>query len=389
MRLFSLLSGRVLAEVSCWPPERFLTLCAGEDIPVSRVERPAPEVLRLLLPAGAIPRLAALGEKQGFTLRILRRRGPSAGVRLFRRRRLLLLLPAALLLLVLASEGFIWEIQVEGAETVPPAAVCAALARQGLYRGAPRRGLVSETLAAAVLPELPGVSYLGVNFIGSRAVVTVREETAADNPPDPRAPAEIRAARGGVIRRLTVLEGQSAVAVGETVQPGQLLVPDRADSLSSGSRSVRAQAQVWAETERELTAAIPLAWEAKTARGAVTETRTFLLWGWRLNFDFRSSIFPMDCDKITVEENVTLLGRTLPFGWETCRTRPFETETVPRETAGTLLREHLLAELREQLGDGEILSAEFFAQERGGALFLTLRASCLEDIAEQIETGQK
>ena len=206
-----------------------------------------------------------------------------------------------------------------------------------------------------------------------------RPELASDG-----APGSITAAASGIIERMEVYEGAPAVSVGDAVAVGETLVSGEMASAVGDTRYVRARAAVTARTYVELTASAPLKY------GRLLEADTHSRWSLiigsvRVNFFRGSSQTPPGCGKI-IEE--------YPLAWEGVFRLPV---TLVRETVieysaqeaeedPALLEQRLAEALQSRLerrleGRGEALSVHFTARESGGALYVTLRAECREDIA--------
>ena len=144
-----------------------------------------------------------------------------------------------------------------GAEKLPLGQVLRALSRCGVDSGTCRYSVSADLVRSQMLRELPELAWMTVNISGSRAVAVVVERQEKPEIYAESAPADIVAARTGIVRRLSVENGRPVVHSGQSVLAGETLVSAEMDSLSNGSKYVRARAQVLADTWRELSAVCP------------------------------------------------------------------------------------------------------------------------------------
>jgi hypothetical protein len=129
---------------------------------------------------------------------------------------------------------------------------------------------------------------------------------------------------------------------------------------------------------------MPLEAAIKEHTGNTAARRSLIIGGKRINLSLNTRIPWASYDKITSERPLRFAaGNTLPL---TAGTERFY-EYVPLPSALSvsdaerILREGLLAALREEIGNGVIVSAEFETSEEGGVVTVTLRAECIEQIA--------
>jgi similar to stage IV sporulation protein len=153
--------------------------------------------------------------------RVLARGGFPLWWRRARRRAVLALSLLLAVGAVMQVSSRIWVVDVSG---VPPALqprVLAAVTTAGLRPGAVRRDLDTARVEAAVLSQVPGVSWAGVRIFGGLVIVRVHALNA--NRPPPPAP-RLVARVDGVVRRVAVYAGSAAVAPGDRVRRGQTLI---------------------------------------------------------------------------------------------------------------------------------------------------------------------
>ena len=376
--------GSVLCEIRGAAPLRCLNALGEAGIEAKRAERADEFTLRLTLDERDYSAAAAIAARSQCELARIGSRGGALLAR--RRRRRIALLTAAVVCFALLAAGslFVWEIDISGCESVTEGEVRRALASAGVAEGSFWPAWDADAVKNHLLLEIPELAWAGVSVSGSRAEVRVRERIERPELASDGAPGSITAAASGIIERMEVYEGAPAVSVGDAVAVGETLVSGEMASAVGDTRYVRARAAVTARTYVELTACAPLKY------GRLLEADTHSRWSLiigsgRVNFFRGSSQTPPGCGKI-IEE--------YPLAWEGVFRLPV---TLVRETVieyaaqeaeedPGLLEQRLAEALQSRLerrleGRGEALSVHFTARESGGALYVTLRAECREDIA--------
>ena len=376
--------GSVLCEIRGAAPLRCLNALGEAGIEAKRAERADEFTLRLTLDERDYSAAAAIAARSQCELARISSRGGALLARRLRRRIALLTAAVVCFALLAAGSLFVWEIDISGCESVTEGEVRRALASAGVAEGSFWPAWDADAVKNHLLLEIPELAWAGVSVSGSRAEVRVRERIERPELASDGAPGSITAAASGIIERMEVYEGAPAVSVGDAVAAGETLVSGEMASAVGDTRYVRARAAVTARTYVELTACAPLKY------GRLLEADTHSRWSLiigsgRVNFFRGSSQTPPGCGKI-IEE--------YPLAWEGVFRLPV---TLVRETVieyaaqeaeedPGLLEQRLAEALQSRLerrleGRGEALSVHFTARESGGALYVTLRAECREDIA--------
>ena len=376
--------GSVLCEIRGAAPLRCLNALGEAGIEAKRAERADEFTLRLTLDERDYSQAASIAARRQCELARISSRGGALLARRLRRRIALLTAAVVCFALLAAGSLFVWEIDISGCESVTEGEVRRALASAGVAEGSFWPAWDADAVKNHLLLEIPELAWAGVSVSGSRAEVRVRERIERPELASDGAPGSITAAASGIIERMEVYEGAPAVSVGDAVAVGETLVSGEMASAVGDTRYVRARAAVTARTYVELTACAPLKY------GRLLEADTHSRWSLiigsgRVNFFRGSSQTPPGCGKI-IEE--------YPLAWEGVFRLPV---TLVRETVieysaqeaeedPGLLEQRLAEALQSRLerrleGRGEALSAHFTARESGGALYVTLRAECREDIA--------
>lgn len=321
-----------------------------------------------------------LAEKSGFLFRfrrMLRRPG--------------LLLGTALgVALMLFLSGFYWEMTISGKD-IPYAEseILAAAKRVGVYIGAPR-STDTALASVALLEELPELSWASFNTEGCTVQLELRTSVTKAEGAEHDGTGDIVASRAGLIHSITAQNGTVLVKVGSACAAGQVLVSgitqvgDPYDPEYNPVRCfyTRARAEILAETQRTFTASCPLSTETVRETDLGTQRALYIL-GVRVPLSLSGALKGQTAYTRTP---FVLQGHTLPLWVETVRV--YEEETVPvtftEEEAQRRALENLHQLQKLALGeDGRVLTENITYQTKDGAVYVTSRCVCLENIAQE------
>lgn len=383
-RLVRYFRGYVRVAVRGVHPERVLNACAEAGIPVQEAEPAEDYLLRVTVPERRFARVRELAEHCQCTAEAEARGGAPKLLRRARRHRLLLGLLAVCIAAVLASSLFVWDVEVTGNETVSTGTILRELEAYGVKPGSYWPRFSNDLIRNHMILKIPELQWLAVQIRGSCAEVVVREKTPKPEVVDNDAPVSLYAGASGFILDMEVLGGEARVAPGDLVTEGDLLVSGAMTDLGGGIRPAHALGSIRARTLYELTAQQPLSRTVKTQSGRAKSRWALVAGKKRINFYQSSGISDTECDKIYFEYAFSIPGVfRLPVSLVREQVQPFETEeiSVSQDAARAALEQALMQQLQARIGeDGAIVSSAFTAAERDGALIVTLRAECEQEI---------
>lgn len=286
---------------------------------------------------------------------------------------------AVITVLLLISGLFVWDIQLEGCESLSRGQVLRALEDCGLKEGCFWPAISSDMLRSHMIEKLPEIAWMSVNVSGSRAHVQIKERQQKPEIYNEEDPTNIIAAKTGIIRRMSVLNGYPLVSAGDTVMQGDVLVSGSPESLLGTFRQLRARAQVYADTWYEISSAAPML-PQKNAHGPGYGRLALKFGKNRINFYISSGKGVDECDKIIRECKIGIEGLfTLPVTivWESFKPYKAGDYAAPSEEQ----MEISLRQTLQQSIEGEIEYSTVTASLQDGLYMMTLRAQCLENIA--------
>ena len=360
-------------------PESFINMAVTNGIELWNLKRADDNTLLFDTYESCEASLKMLAEKCCVELELIRYRDKSR--KIFKNRYLLLILCLGLGLCLFVSSLFIWRIEIHGNERLSRGEILRALEDSGVYVGRFWPGIRADPVRSSFIPALEDVAWMTVNINGSRAVVLINERMPKPEIYEESDAADLVAAKTGLVRRVSVLNGNEAVEAGQAVTTGEILVNGHLGSIMGNERRVRARGTVMADVWYEIDSVCPEEMALKTSAG-VPRHRFALAFGKRrINLYISSGKAIDECDKIIKDKTVGLEGHfALPIRFIHETIVPYETETgnaYDMEAMGRFLLSWLLGQT-----EGQILQSSFTESNCHGLYVLTLRAHCVENIAQ-------
>ncbi len=384
----NLLKGEVTARVESGFPERVLNICGEYGIPFWDLRWESPVAFTFTLARRDWKRLRKLSKRLDCQLTAVGWRGTPFFLGRLRHRYGLWVTTGLCLLGLFYGSFFIWDIEIEGNETVSDQTILRVLEEHGVAFGTYGYGVSSFRLRNDLLLDLPELSYIAINVRGCRAYVQVRERVEAPEIISKRQPGNTVAAKDALVTEIQPWDGEKMVLPGTTVTAGQLLISGVVEDDYSGVRYLRGMGVVYGRTWYTLQCRVPLTASEKRYTGEEETYRALLVGKKRINLYFGSSISLDNCDKILSWDTWSLPGGIpLPVTTETAVVRHYELEERRRteEEALALADQVLTSRLAGYIGDGEVLSRELTGQVEGDTLLVTLTAECREQIGQFVE----
>lgn len=385
MKMWQTLSRRRRVEITCADTAFLLNTLLNEGIDVCNAEYCNELVLQMTVANNDYKTLCALAEKQGASVKELKRIGVFWTMFTLGKRPVLLAIATILLILFCYLPSRVLFVAVEGNESVPANQILEAAEECGIGFGASRRQIRSEKMKNALLQKIPQLQWAGINTSGCTAIISVREKSVAEYETNTeKQVGSIVAARDGIIQNYTVFRGNPLCSVGQAVKAGQTLISGYTD-CGIYVQATKAKAEVRALTSRELEVITP-APTAKRGELIAKKTAYSIRIGKKLiKLTKDSGILGATCAKIYLEEYVHLPGGfQLPVALikETFFTYSDEGHTSAVTDDNTWLYSFARSYLHDTMIAGQILAAQAEVNALDGASYLYGRYACIEMIGQ-------
>ncbi len=305
-----------------------LNRCMDRGIVMRAVEFVDEITVIVTVDQSALSNLQTILRETNGEIKILRYRGILQTLRKLRHRSVLLLGILLFLLLSVVMQRRILVVSVEGNRNVSRNMILDAAETAGVYVGASRRDIQSESVKNKLLQAVPQLEWVGVNTHGCVAEITVKEDSAQEQTAKESNHSGIFAARDGIIRTVNVTKGSPVCISGQAVKAGDLLI-SAYTNCGAVIHVTGAEGEVYAETLRNIEVIIPI---IAGLKGEVTKeisNYTLRLGKKRINLLKGSGIFGTTCDKMYKEYYITLPGGfRLPIALEVERLRFYSSGSI-------------------------------------------------------------
>ena len=386
MNLMKSLAGMLEVEITSAFPEETLKQAAEAGVSIFSAKADSALKCAFRVHRRDYPVLMKICQKRGDKLEVRKEIGVFwSGKRLISRPILLSGFLLLLILMLLIPTRVLF-IRVDGCSAVPERRILEAAEELGLSFGASRRHIRSEQLKNGLLSKIPELKWAGVNTKGCVAVISVRERTAAQEQAEESGRVgNVIAVRDGIVDSVTVTRGTGLCQPGQAVKQGQVLISGYTD-CGRILQAALAKGEVYAKTNRDLTAVSPLRWMARGEEGQTRWNLTIILGKKRINLWKGSGIWDSSCGRISKEIPLTLPGGfRLPVTLVVERITSYTAFPVQADADGTAQALARFAEeyLGGQMIAGKILSSALDYSREPERLTMEGRYDCLEMIGRE------
>lgn len=293
-------------------------------------------------------------------------------------------------LIVYASGTVVWEVSVTGNENLSEETVVRMLEEYGFGVGTRYGDIDFDVLQNDFLLTTDEIAWIAVNMEGTVARVEIRENLGTRKKREEGSAANMIAAEDGQILEVRLSGGRAAVARGDIVRKGELLISGLLTVGEDGLRYEYAAGEVLAQVNRVITAESPLVRTENVPTGREKSKKIVRFFDKSVKLFINTGITYAKYDTIIENRQLTLpFGLTLPV-WittETVRELREETVTVSEERAMADAMILYRGEMDKLLADAEILSIDTQKVCEDGVCRIVSRAVCVTDIAHTAEIG--
>lgn len=221
LRIANYMNGVVRVRI-CGPvPEKLINLCLAQGIFLQGITKHNEEVLAYI----RLPdffRIRPLVRKSQSRVEVIGCHGFPFALKRLRRRKMLVAGAILFFVMLHVLTSYIWFVDVTGQSHFSGDEIKMIARQNGLKPGASKDRVNVREIENQILLQAPQVAWVGVSLTGTRAVIEVVEKTLPKQ--EDKSPADIVAAKAGIITEIIAIAGQAVVKPGDTVKKGDLLI---------------------------------------------------------------------------------------------------------------------------------------------------------------------
>lgn len=262
-----LLKGAVTVRAEGFFTERFINLCAAENILLWGIKKESENVIFANIYAKDFKKIKSAAKKTKSKVKIIKKTGAPFAAHRYKKRRLAVFGAVLLIFGVYFYSTHLMGIDISGNEATETEEIFAVLKEFGIYKGARLDSIDRKKVQNSIMTRLDTVAWIGINIKGSRAYVEIKERIEKEEAPDLSLPCDLIASSSGIIDELDVRAGQTMVKKREFVEKGDLLVSGAEDSVQTGIRYVHSYGEIYALTSKNISREYKKIFEEKSFTG--------------------------------------------------------------------------------------------------------------------------
>ena len=233
--------------------------------------------------------------------------------------------------MIILSHSYVWDIEVTGNEKLTTSEVKEILKDHGFGIGSYIKGVDTDVIENQILIDSDTISWIAINISGTTANIELREREDPKVEGTSAKPANLIAAKSGIVEEVRIYRGNCVVESGRFVKKGELLVSGLFDSVQTGFRYTRASGEVFARTVEEFYIEIPYEYEEKRYTGEEYCDKYLNFFDYSINIYKNSGKKDDFYDKISIVEDCVLPGGVkTPFSIKSESYLAYETVTAYR-----------------------------------------------------------
>lgn len=243
------IKGYVRIKVWGFSPERFMNLCSNRDLLLWDIVKEG-EAYYMNISLRGFYQLRPVVRKTGTKVVIQKRYGLPFFVPVIWARKIFVIGCILCVSFWIWSSAFIWDIQVAGNYQITDDVFRSFLKEQNIGVGMKKGSLDIESLEKEIRRQFPAVTWTSAKLDGTRLLVEIKENDAPIITPKEEIihGTDLVAQYEGVVTAMIVRSGVPKVAIGESVEKGQILVEGKVPVYNEDA-TVRAYQYVEADAD--------------------------------------------------------------------------------------------------------------------------------------------
>ena len=236
--LLRYIQGYLKIRVTGYSPERFLNLCKNKKIDVWGLEA-GHNTYDMYIKVSGFRKLKPILRKTQTKVSILERFGLPFFFHRYRKRKLFFIGIGTCLIIIYCMTFFIWNIDLEGNQTITDDVLIEYLNSEKIYHGMVKRNVDCEQIVKDIRKTFDEIIWVSASVDGTRLFIHVKEN--ADTfvePKEESAPCDIIADKEGTVVKIITRNGVPKVSVGSVVKQGDILVAGTVDVLNDAKEVV-------------------------------------------------------------------------------------------------------------------------------------------------------
>ena len=225
--------------------ERFINICISKRIFIWDIQREKSSIMYANIGIKDFKRLKNVAKKTKSKVSIEGKYGIPLLLHRYRKRKNFFILCSIILISLVAMSRFVWNIEIEGLQTIPKEEFMQELNDYGLKIGTRKSLIDSNSIINKMRLTRDDISWMGIDIKGTNIIIKIKEKEKAPIVINKSDYCNIVSNKTGLITKINVQDGTKAVEIGDMVKEGDVLVLGLLEGKFSGeTRYVHAIADV-------------------------------------------------------------------------------------------------------------------------------------------------
>jgi len=288
-------------------------------------------------------------------------------------------------LFIIFSSSVVWDVRIEGNESLTSAQLKEALDRSGLSVGTSWNSLSQSEVETVALKQIPDLAWININRRGTVAYVTVKEKKSHGQAEPLYGYSNIVAAVDCIIEEITVERGIAMVKAGDVVRRGQLLISGVIPAELGGG-FVRAEGEIVGRVNEKFSVTVSREEAKRVYSNEKLSELSIKIFGFSLNIFKIYGNSDNQCVIIEDKESPTVLGRfKLPLEITKIYKSDYTYETVRYDDSELVrIAAYRLSQLKAVgLSDAELLKISSSGAFCDNGYTASAEVTVLKDIGEE------
>ena len=230
--------------------KRFINICISKRMFIWDIQREKSSIMYANIGIKDFKRLKNVAKKTKSKVSIEEKSGIPFLLHRYRKRKNFFILCSIILISLVAMSRFVWNIEIEGLQTIPKEEFMQELNDYGLKIGTRKSLIDSNSIINKMRLTRDDISWMGIDIKGTNIIIKIKEKEKAPIVINKSDYCNIVSNKTGLITKINVQDGTKAVEIGDMVKEGDVLVLGLLEGKFSGeTRYVHAiadvEAKVW------------------------------------------------------------------------------------------------------------------------------------------------
>lgn len=359
-------------------PERFINICAFNRIQLWNIRRKK-DCIFAKVSVKDYFKIKNVKKNRSVHIKLINKKGVYFAIKPYFKRKGFFIGIIVFFSIIVFLSQFIWNIEVIGNKTIDKKDIIKSCEQIGIKEGVPANEIDTNSARLKLLMNNEKLSWASFIIEGSHLSVNVLETKTVD--PKDTSPNNLVAMKDGVVEKIMVSGGKSAVKKNQAVLKGDLLVSGAVEYSNGTTDFVHCEGEVFAKTERMEIFETPLKVTEIHPTGRSVERRVLTFFGLKIPL----SLTPIDFDfsKEVTDINITNGSSYSPIRISTVIYK----EQVEKQVNLNIneAKERLIKNAKEKenskLKDVEIISYNDEFIYKNNKIIMKRKYKCIENIA--------